>query len=163
VQSGLPAVVDFFYLLMESGGGTVLEGVQSYSLEYDVWDDEYSVTGNGAVTPLPTLDAMRSMIEQMRNMSLVPADRMLMDHAYSVRMSVAVNPLQGTDKRKMAGWIRENVNSSREDYWHEQVLNVNELISHFLSREEGSARISEWFDSPLFRPEQLFSHAREEG
>jgi hypothetical protein len=163
IQSGLPAVVELFYLLVESGGGTVAEGMQSYSLEYDVWDDRYFVKSTNSRTPLPTLEAMRSMVEGMRNISLVPVDRMIQERSYFVRMSVAVNPIQGTDKRRMEGWVRENVKSGTEDSWHEQVLNVNDLISHFFSREEGSARISEWFDSPLFRPSELSIRHEEEG
>jgi hypothetical protein len=163
VQSGLPSVVELFYHLMESGGGSFERGVHSFSLQYDVWNDAYSVTWQDSTVSLPSLEAMRSMIEQMRGITLVPVDRMLPDHSYQVEMSVAVSPLQGTDKRKMAGWIRENVGGRTEDSWHEQLLNVNDLITHFFSSEEESPMRSEWFRSPIFRPDLLPSHESEEG
>jgi hypothetical protein len=163
VQSGLPSVVELFYHLMESGGGSFQRGVHSFSLQYDVWNDAYSVTWQDSTVSLPSLEAMRSMIEHMRGITLVPVDRMLPDHSYQVEMSVAVSPLQGTDKRTMAGWIRENVGGRTEGSWHEQILNVNDLIAHFFSSEEDSPMRSEWFQSAVFRPDLLPSHESEEG
>ena len=158
VQSGLPAVFELFYALTESGKGPVLEGVRAFSLKYDVWDDVYSVTARDSTTRLPSFEALRAIVEHMKGVTLAPADRMLPNHLYFLQMSVAVNPLQGTDKRRVAGWVRENVRSGRESPWHEQLLNLNELIAHFFSKDSDSARRSEWFRSALFRPELLPSH-----
>jgi hypothetical protein len=159
VQSGLPAVMELFYHLAESGEGSVEKGVRSYSLRYDVWDDVYSVAGQDTTVLLPSLQAMRSMIQHMKSISLVPIEKMMPNHSYFVEMSVAVNPLQGTDKREVAGWIKENVRSKNESSWHEQLLNVNELITHFFSREKDSAKRSEWVRSAVFRPERLPSRS----
>ncbi|MFH1313756.1 MAG: hypothetical protein ABIJ00_11105 [Candidatus Eisenbacteria bacterium] len=162
VQSGLPAVVEVFYLVAEPGGGTVEKGVHSYSLKYDIWDDTYSVTGQDSTVFLPSLEAMRSMIEQMTGLALVPLGRMHAGRSHYVQLSIAVSPLRGSDKRRMTGWISENVRSTGEASWHEQVLDVNDLITHFFSREKDTAKTTDWFRSPPFKPELLPSRDTEE-
>lgn len=162
VQSGLPAVVQLFYHLTESSGRPVQEGVHSYSLEYDVWDDVYSVTWQDSTVLLPSLEAMRSMIEHMKSITLAPVERMLPQRSYSVQMSIAVNPLQGTDSKEMTGWVMQNV-GRRGSSWHEQVFSVNDLIEHFFSSEEDLPMRSEWFRSAPFKPHLLSARDREEG
>jgi DNA-binding transcriptional LysR family regulator len=155
VQSGLPAVLELFYVLNESGGGTVDKGVRAFSLSYDVWGDVYSVAAGDTTTRLPSFEAMRSMVERLNGIALVPADRMRPDRSYFVQMSLAVSPLQGTDKRKVAGWVKENVQSTGQTVWHEQLLNLNELIAHFFSGKDDSARRSTWVRSASFEPRLL--------
>ncbi len=162
VQSGLPAVVEFFYHLMEPGGSPVEGGVRSYSLKYDVWDDVYSITGQDSTIFLPSLEAMRSVIQHMKSISLVPVEKMVPERSYFVQVSVAVNPLQGTDKGEMTGWVRQHVESS-ETSWHEQVLNVNELIERFFSSDDDSPMRSKWFRSAVFRPYLLPAGSEGEG
>jgi len=161
VQSGLPAVVEFFYHLVGPGGNSVEGGVRSYSLEYDVWDDVYSVSGPDSTIFLPSLEAMRSIIEHLKSISIVPVEKMVPERTYFVQMSIAVSPLQGTDREEMEGWVKQNV-ESRGSSWHEQVLNINELIERFFSGGDDSMMRSEWFKSADFRPELLSAAGREE-
>ncbi|MFH0778399.1 MAG: DUF4390 domain-containing protein [Candidatus Eisenbacteria bacterium] len=164
VQSGLPAVLELFFDLTESDRKTVVQkGARSYSLKYDVWDDVYSVAGQDSTTRLPTFEAMRFFVEHMKSIRLVPVSRMLSDRSYFVEMSVAVSPLQGTERRKVDGWIKENVRKEGEGPWHEQLLNVSDLITHFLSREKDSAKRSRLFRSTVFRPGLLPVRDKEGG
>jgi hypothetical protein len=160
IESGLPAVVDFIYHLVEPGGNPVEGGVRSYSLNYDVWEDVYSVSGpDSTVTLLPSLEAMRSIIEHMKGMSLVPVDKMVPERTYFIQMSVAVSPLQGTEREEMEGWVMRTVEGGGTS-WHEQVLNINELIETFFSGNDSRMR-SKWYRSEDFRPRAL-AQAREE-
>ncbi|MFH1311975.1 MAG: hypothetical protein ABIJ00_01995 [Candidatus Eisenbacteria bacterium] len=161
VQSGLPAVVEFFYHLVEPGGSSVEGGVRSYSLKYDVWDDVYSISGPDSTLLLPSLEAMRSIIEHMKSISLVPVERMVPERTYFVQMSIAVSPIKGTDREEMEGWVKQNVESQGSS-WHEQVLNINELIERFFSGDDDSMMRSEWFKSAGFRPQLLSAGGKEE-
>lgn len=162
VESGLPAVVQLFYHLMESSGRPVEEGVDSYLLEYDVWDDVYSVTGRDSTLYLPSLESMRSLIENMKSITVVPVEKMLSQRSYVVQVSVAVNPLGGADREEVTGYVMQSV-SRRGSSWHEQVFSVNDLIEHFFSGEEDSQMRSKWFKSEPFRPHLLAVRDREEG
>jgi hypothetical protein len=160
VESGLPAVVELFYHLVGPGGSSLEGGVRSYSLEYDVWDDVYSVSGPDTTVMLPSLEAMRSIIEHMKSISLVPIEKMAPGRTYFVQMSIAVSPLQGTEREEMEGWVKQNV-ESRGSSWHEQMLNINELIERFFSGDDGSGMRSEWFKSESFEPRRLTALSKE--
>jgi hypothetical protein len=155
VQSGLPAVIELFYQLMASNDGTVTRGVHSYSLRYDVWDDVYSITEGDSVIHFSTFEEMRRLVEHLRGVALIPAHEMRAEKWYSMRVSLAVNPLTGTDRQKITGWVRENLRSSQDDSWKEQVFSVSDLIAHFFSQEKDSPNRSNWYQTELFRPEAL--------
>ncbi|MFC1799382.1 hypothetical protein ACFL2Z_00510 [Candidatus Eisenbacteria bacterium] len=161
VQSGLPAVVELFYHLVGPGGSSLEGGVRSYSLQYDVWDDVYSVSGPDSTMMLPSLEAMRSIIEHMKSIPLFPVERMVPERTYFVQMSIAVSPLQGTQREEMEGWVKQNV-ESRGSSWHEQMLNINELIERFFSGDDDSGMRSEWFKSEDFKPRLLSAGNKEE-
>lgn len=162
VQSGLPAVIELFYQMMANGKGTVIRGVHSYSLGYDVWDDVYSIAGEDSVEHFTTFNAMRSAIENLRNVPIIPMNDISIESDYSINMSLAVNPLQGSDKRKIEGWVSDNMRSDQDRTRREQVLNINDLINHFFTREDVPANRSEWFETPIFKPAELRVRAKEE-
>jgi hypothetical protein len=162
VQSGLPAVIELFYQMMAGSEGTVLRGVHSYSLGYDVWDDVYSISAEDSVEHFTTFDAMRLAIENLRNVPIVPIADIAAELEYSISMSLAVNPLQGSDKRKIEGWVSDNMRSDQDKTRREQVLNLNDLINHFFTREDIPANRSEWFETPIFKPAELRVRPREE-
>jgi len=162
VQSGLPAVIELFYQMMAGSEGTVLRGVHSYSLGYDVWDDVYSISAEDSVEHFTTLDAMRLAIENLRNVPIVPMNEIAAELEYSISMSLAVSPLQGSDKRKIEGWVSDNMRSDQDKTRREQVLNLNDLINHFFTREDIPANRSEWFETLIFTPAELRMRPREE-
>jgi hypothetical protein len=161
IQSGLPAVVEFFYSLEARGLGSVRRGVLTFELIYDVWDDYYSIKGTDTTRTYSTYDAMTRAVQNLRHISLVPARKLNPDGEYSFRLGVAVNPLRGSDRRKIAGWVGENVGgetvSNRS--WREQVLNLNDLIQHFFAKRKDASR-SEWFQTEFFTPGALLVHDR---
>ena len=161
VQSGLPAVVDLFYYLSTPEGGTAADNVLSFSLHYDVWEDVYSIDGPDSIVAYPTFAEMQRAIQELDNLKLVSLDSLDPDRSYRVHMSVVVNPLRGADREEIAGWVSENMRSSEDDAWHGQVLNLNELISHFLSRERGVVNQSSWYKSEFVKLDSLRTPARE--
>jgi hypothetical protein len=162
IQSGLPAVVEFFYSLEARDRGSIKRGVLSYELYYDVWDDYYSVEGTDTLRTYTTYDAMTQAVMNLRDIALVPVHKIELNGEYSLRMNVAVNPLRGSDRKKIAGWIGENVRgeSASNQSWREQVLNLNDLIQHFFAKRKDMSR-SDWFQTKFFRPATLLVHERE--
>jgi hypothetical protein len=152
VQSGLPAVVDLFFDLAALGGGTIREDVRSFTLRYDVWGDTYSIEGPDTTLSFATFAGMQRAIEHVRGVRLAPFGAFDPGRSYRLRMSVMISPLRGVDRDKIAGWVSENMRSSEDDSWREQVLNLNDLISHFFSRERGDVNRSGWYESAFFKP-----------
>jgi hypothetical protein len=159
IQSGLPAVVEFFYSLEARNRGPVKRGVLSYELTYDVWDDFYSVEGTDTVRTYPTYTAMTQAVQNLRYIALVPVHAMESEGEYSIHLGVAINPLRGSDRKKIAGWVGENARGAANESWREQVLNLNDLIQHFFTKRKDSNR-SELFQTKFFKPATLQVHDR---
>jgi hypothetical protein len=161
IQSGLPAVVEFFYSLEERGEGSVRRGVLTFELIYDVWDDYYSIKSADTTHTYSTYDAMTRAVQNLRYIALVPMHKMDSDGEYFFRLGVAVNPLRGSDRQKIAGWVGENVRgeTASNQSWREQVLNLNDLIQHFFAKRKDANR-SEWFQTQFFKPGTLLVHDR---
>ena len=155
VQSGLPAVMDVFYYFSTLDGGTLAENVLSFSLSYDVWEDVYSMEASDTTMTFPTFDGMQQAIQELQHLTLVSLDSLDTSRSYRVHMSIMINPLRGADREQIAGWVSENMRTSEDDSWHGQVLNLNELISHFFSRERGVVNRSSWYKSAFVRTDSL--------
>jgi hypothetical protein len=163
VRSGLPAVVEVFYHLVETREGTEAKGVFRLSLHYDVWDDIYSVTVGDTSISMKNFESLRAFTSTLRSVPIVPARSLLDGTRYRLRCSIAVNPLRGTDRERIEVWVREKVRSDNESSWREQLLNVNELISYFFSREKNSPERSSWFVTEPFRLSELKEESAAEG
>ena len=155
VKSGLPAVVDLFYYFSTPDGSSVAENVLSFSLGYDVWEDIYSIKAPDTTLSFPTFADMRQAIENLHRLRLVALDSLAPGRSYRVHISIMINPLRGADREKIAGWVSENMRTSEDDSWHGQVLNLNELISHFFSKERGVVNQSSWYKSDFIKPDSL--------
>ncbi|MEZ5357708.1 MAG: DUF4390 domain-containing protein [Candidatus Zixiibacteriota bacterium] len=162
VKSGLPAVVDLFYYFSTREGNTVAENVLSFSLRYDVWDDIYSIEAPDTTRSYSAFSEMQQAIDNLHQLKLVQLDSLDSNRSYRVHMRIMINPLRGTDREKIAGWVSENMRTSEDDSWHGQVLNLNELISHFFSRERGVVNQSGWYKSDFVKPDSLRVPGKEE-
>lgn len=161
VQSGLPAVVDLLYYFTDRGGGVLAEDVSSFALQYDVWDDIYFIESPDTTRSFPSFATMQQAIERIQHLKLVPLKALKPDRSYRVHMSIIVNPLKGIDRTRIADWVSDNVRTRVDDSWREQVLNLNNLISHFFSREREVVNQSAWYRSEYFKPDSLRGLNRE--
>jgi hypothetical protein len=155
VKSGLPAVVEVFYQLATKGRGVKVEGIHSWSLRYDVWEDIYSVSDGDTTVTIESIEAMENMISRLKGISLIPFSRLTEGKKFTVKFSIAVNPFSGSEGEQVEGWIEESAGVRQGSSWREQVLNVNDLISHLFSRNRDAARRSEWFETGPVEPEHV--------
>lgn len=155
VKSGLPAVVELFYQLKTKGRGMSVEGIHSWSLRYDVWEDIYSVSDGDTTVTIESIEAMENMISRLKSISLIPFSRLTEGKKFTVKFSIAVNPFTGSEGEQVAGWIEESAGIRQESSWREQVLNVNDLISHLFSRSRDAASRSEWLETGPVEPEHV--------
>jgi hypothetical protein len=162
LKSGLPAVVDLLYYFSARSGGVTAEDVLSFSLLYDVWEDSYTVEARDTSSSFASFASLQQAIEHLQHVKLIPTDQLQPDKSYRLHMSVMVNPLRGVDRDKMTDWVSENMRTNQDNTWREQVLNLNELISHFFSRERGAVNRSRWFETPFFTLDTLTAQNQEE-
>ncbi len=162
VKSGLPAFVDLFYYFSTLDGSTVAENVLSFSLRYDVWDDVYSIEEPDTTLTFPDFIDMRRAIENLHRLKLVPLDSLDSGRPYRLHISIMINPLRSADREKIAGWVSENMRTSEDDSWRGQVLNLNELISHFFSGGRDVVNRSGWYKSDFIKTDSLRAPDKEE-
>lgn len=155
VQSGLPAVVELLYSLVNRDDKLLGGGLHTFELRYDVWDDFYTVESVDSTRRYSTLAEMVGAMENLRDVAVIPVENATTSAEFAVKFSIAVHPLRSREQERIAGWVGANVESGGQDSWHEQVLNLNDLISHFFSREKDSANRSSWYRTEYFDPRLL--------
>jgi hypothetical protein len=160
IESGLPAVVELLYTLEREGGGTVESGVHTFELGYDVWEDVFSVEAGDSSTYFESFDVLKTAIERLRGVPLAPMGRVDPAGVYTVHVTVAVHPLSGSDHRRIEGYVEEAVGARTHDSWREQVLNINDLIGWFFSRDKGTTHRSDVYRTAAFTPGSLPGAAR---
>lgn len=162
VESGLPAVVELLYRLTDEDDEDVHRGVHAFRLRYDVWDDVYSLERGDTATEFESFSALRGAVERLRRVPIVPLGEVRPGGVYAIEFSIAVHPLRGGEQKKIVGWVDETVRAESEGSWRENLLNVNDLIHRFFSRDRDTSNRSEWYQSILFTPASL-PLARDEG
>jgi len=150
VQSGLPAVVELLFRMIEGKSRLINQGLVSYELRYDVWEDRYTIAAADSTRIYPTFEAMGYAMENLKQVSLGVMDMLDGNTEYSVEFGIAVHPLRSKDKQEIEGWVSDNVRGSADPSRHQQVLNINELIEHFFLRNKDDATRSQWHRSATF-------------
>jgi hypothetical protein len=155
VRSGLPAVIELVYSMEARGGKVVSNGVHSYELLYDVWDDIYSIRSGDSTVIFEDFDAMGGAIERLQRVPIVSVEAADTLREYSVSLTVAVHPLKGSETQRVEGLVSDAVGARSHDSWREQVLNINDLISRFFSRDKGTSNRSDVYRTQHFTPRSL--------
>jgi len=158
VQSGLPALLELLYSVHDRDDASFGGGVRAYELRYDVWDDLYTVESAESAMVFSSFAQMTHAVERLRHIVIVPLDRLEADGEYALRMSIAVHPLRSVERDRISDIVDESVRTNES--WREQVLNLNDLISGFFSRNQSADR-SAWFSTPFFTPSSLVHHESE--
>ncbi len=153
VQSGLPVLIELLYAAVADEGNQVYNGVHTFELQYNVWDDAYRVTLNDSTLALASFDAMTSLVNRMYRLPIVSLGNLQSGRDYRIRFAVQVNPLQSAGRKRIVGVVDDNVR--RQSNWREQVLNVNQLITRFFSRDTESKDRSGWYETSSFNPAAL--------
>ncbi len=158
VESGLPAVVELLYALLNEKEKTVRKGMHSYHLQYDVWEDRYTLDRGDSTQVFYTFRDMGDAVESLRHITIVALDDIDVNARYLVEFSITVHPLQGAEQEQMVGWVDDTVRRNEGDSWREHVLNINDLIHQFLKRDKIPSNQSKWFRAKPFQPKALRHH-----
>jgi len=162
IQSGLPAVVKLDYRLIDIRTYTIFEGEISWKLQYDLWDNIYSVSDGDTTSILNSFESMKHLMENLRAVSLLPARKMIKGRPYKLALRISVSPFR-MDKsaKEISSGIEENLRSYDEGSRREKVLDLNSLVSLFLKRKKGMVDASGWYRSKIFSPEKLYGFEQE--
>jgi len=155
IKSGLPAVVELIYSCETGDERSIGTGVHSFELKYDVWEDAYSIVTGDSTTTFGDFEELQAAMEHLHGVPVVPVDLLDGTLEYALLVTVAVHPLTGTEQRRVEGFVEESVGVRSHKSWREQVLNINELINRYFSRDKGASNRSDVYKTGYFAPGEL--------
>lgn len=150
VESGLPAVVELVYRVVDARDRSLGRGLYTLEIRCDVWNDAYALVRDDTSYSYPSFETVSAAVEQLERVPVMPASALGGATEISVVFAIAVYPLRGKEQENIVGWVQEQVGGQSSRTWREQILNIDDLIQRLFSQDVGER--SEWFRSPVYRP-----------
>lgn len=148
VESGLPAVVELLYRVVDARDHSLRRGLYTMEIRCDVWNDVYTLARDDTSYAYPSFVLVSAAVEQLQHVPVMPLAALKGAGSIAVEWSIAVYPLRGKEQEDIVGWVQEQVGGQSSRTWREQVLNIDDLIQRLQSRDAG--RRSDWFRSPVY-------------
>jgi hypothetical protein len=148
VESGLPAVVELLYRVVDSRDHALRRGVYTFEVRCDVWNNVYALVSDDTSYTYPSFALASAAVERLERVPVMPVSTLHGVTEISMVFAIAVYPLRGKEQEDIVGWVQEQVGGQSSRTWREQVLNIDDLIQGLFSQDVG--RRSDWFRSPPF-------------
>lgn len=148
LRSGLPVVVDLALELLPEGGGQALGRLLRAEARYDVWDDFYTLRRDGRDRRYTDFASLQRACRRVEAWPLAGLGD-LPGPAFRLRARVAVSPLSGEERDRMARWVAETVSDPGEPAARELRLDLGGLIEAFF---RGGDRDRGWGPEARFGP-----------
>ncbi len=131
LRSGLPVVIDLACEVRPEGGGRTIGQFQRSEVRYDVWEDHYTLIRDGRSRDFPDFEAVHNACRRLENLVLAPLSALAPAARVSLSLRVAVNPLSGEERERMARWLAETVTDPGDPSSRELRLDLGGLIQSF--------------------------------
>jgi hypothetical protein len=148
VESGLPAVVELLYRVVDARDHALRRGLYTMEIRCDVWNDVYSLARDDTSYTYASFALVAAAVEQLQRVRVMPVSALRGVTSIAVECNIAVYPLRGKEQREIVGWVEEQVGGQSSRTWREQVLNIDDLIQRLQSRDSG--RRSDWLRSAVY-------------
>jgi hypothetical protein len=149
VESGLPAVVELVYRVVDARDRSLVRGLYTLEIRCDVWNDVYALVRDDTSYGYTSFEAVSAAVERLEDVPVMPLSALDEAAEVSVLFAIAVYPLRGKEQENIVGWVQEQVGGQSSRTWREQVLNIDDLIQRLFS--DDVQQRSDWFRSPSYR------------
>ena len=158
IQSGLPSIVEIQIKLLE-GTRQIVRKPISRSIEFDVWEERYLVRSPDTTQVYLEFEQVKRASNRLLNAFLISRALLAAAKNYTIQIRVGIVPISAHQANKVSYWL-ENPNQSEEAIASDNrssgfSLNINKLVSFFVSNKKGSQFSSKWFSSRPFRLAEL--------
>jgi len=158
IQSGLPSIVEIQIKLLE-GTRQIVRKPISRSIEFDVWEERYLVRSPDTTQVYFEFEQVKQASNRLLNAFLISRALLAAAKNYTIQIRVGIVPISAHQANKVSYWL-ENPNQSEEAIASDNrssgfSLNINKLVSFFVSNKKGSQFNSKWFSSRPFRLAEL--------
>jgi hypothetical protein len=133
LRSGLPVVIDLALELRSEvhGDHPPVGHLIRTKVTYDVWDDIYFLKRAGRTLTFTDRDKVIDACGRLPGQPLAPLTRFIPGDRVTLLCRVAVNPLSGQEREKMADWLAQTVSGQDDLSSREIRLDLGALINSF--------------------------------
>jgi len=159
IQSGLPSIIQIEIKLSDSANRSLVRKRISRKLSYDIWEEKYTLTNPDTSLTFKDFEAVKSGSSRIDSLTLLKREALRDGQAYRVQMRVGIVPITQRQAEKVTDWLRdpnqtdEYVPSDERSSGFQ--LNLNKLVSFFVSSHKPSGFESRWFSSKSFTLQDL--------
>lgn len=159
IQSGLPSIIQIEIRLQDGKGKSVLRKRLTRTVSYDIWEERYTVLAEDSAYVFTDFEAAKEASQRLDNEALPPLRGVNDNQRYVVQIRVGIVPISTRQAEKVTDWLLDP-NQTEEAIASENrasgfQLNLNKLVSFFVSSKKKSSYASEWFSSTKFRLRDL--------
>ncbi len=154
IQSGLPSVIQVEVNLKDDRDRRVARRRISQTIFFDIWEERYTVRRPDSVAVFAKIDDVKRAAGMLENEVLLSADQLPQSENYSIQIRVGIIPISSSQAEKVTDWLLDP--NQTEEYLASDnrssgfELNLNRLVSFFVSSRKKSNYASEWFFSEKF-------------
>ncbi len=159
IQSGLTSVVQIEIRLKNSLQKELLSRRMLRTISFDIWEERYTVSDwDTTLFFLSFAEAQRSC-SRLRDTPLMPSNNLELTSGLVLHMKVGISPISSKQAERVSDWLLNP--NQRQEYLASQnrtnsfEINLNRLVSFFVSSRNSSNYVSEWFNSRPFNVSDL--------
>lgn len=159
IQSGLPSIIQIEIKLYDSRNKSIFRKLISKTISYDIWEERYSIKNADTSTTFTEFEEVKHNGSRLRNETLTESKNLDENSDYTLRIRVGIIPISARQAEKVTDWLLDPnqteeylASENRSSGWQ---LNINKLVSFFVSSRKKSHYTSEWYSSSKFRIRDL--------
>lgn len=159
IQSGLPSVIQAEIRLLDSAKRSVVRKHITRTIIYDLWDELYTLRSPDTSLTFNKFEAVQASGSQIDSLLLTPRSQLSMQQKYRVQLRVSIIPITARQAEKVTDWLQTSSQTQEvlasDDRTSSFQLNLNKLVSFFVSSRKRSVFESDWFESRVFSLSEL--------
>jgi len=159
IRSGLKSVIQIEIQVRNDAQKDVFHKRILRTISFDIWEQRYAVSDADTTRFVTEFSDAKRLGGRLQDKLLIPVARLNQTGKFFIRMKVGINPISSRQAARASDWLLDP--NQRQEYVASEnrsstfEINLNRLVSFFISSRKQSDYISDWFVSPVFRMSDL--------
>lgn len=155
IQSGLPSIIQVEIKLKDARKKTLFRKLIFRKISYDIWEERYRIEVEDSSQVFASFAAVTQQSSRLEHEDLTPPARLRADQQYVIEIRAGIVPISSAQAEKVTDWLLDP--NETEEYLASEnrasgfELNINKLVSFFVSSRKKSTYTSDWYSSKKFR------------
>jgi hypothetical protein len=150
MHSGLVSAVDLDLAVLDDREKVIGGNRLTLQLGFDLWEEVFSVRGDGQERRFQSLDDLEAYLAELRQVPVIPADRLEPASRYRLRIGLQVHPIAPAEQDRVEDVIVGDQRPRREGQDQQEAsVSLGRLIRFFYKGggrdRAGQETLSGWF------------------